>query len=276
MEQHTKEWYDFRRQGIGASEASICLDINPWRKKYDLWLEKIGVKESNITNEAMKRGLQLEGPAREWASRELGLTFKPVVRKSRTTEFIFASLDGITEDNRAIEIKCPMKGLHETIPEHYYAQLQHQLYVIESDWMYYCSFDGSTGNILEVKRDDNYIKNLLQAEKTFWNCVINFIEPEHPIQYINRSDQEYINALMTYLNNKEKRILWESLEKQARDNLLSLTHQSTECCGVKITEKVRIGTVDYKQLTKDHNIDVNPYRKEAVKYYDIRESKDKE
>ena len=40
-----KEWLEWRRMGIGGSDASVIAGVNPFRSIFDLWLDKTGQKE---------------------------------------------------------------------------------------------------------------------------------------------------------------------------------------------------------------------------------------
>jgi predicted phage-related endonuclease len=37
-----EEWLVLRRKGIGGSDVSAILGINPWKTAMDVWLEKTG------------------------------------------------------------------------------------------------------------------------------------------------------------------------------------------------------------------------------------------
>lgn len=275
--QGSDEWKKWRKNGLGGSDAPIVMQVSPWRSPHDLWLEKCGLKEAQPTTQAMQRGLNLEGAALEFAEREIGVKFSPTVRKSRNVPYIYASLDGISEDGLAIEVKCPMRGLHDELPPHYLPQVQHQLFCIEAKMMLYMSFDGVQGKIIEVKRDDAYIEKLIEAERDFWHCVTSFTEPElSERDYIVRDDNEYRDKLMIYLNNRQNKQKWQELEDRSKEELIAMTSRNTQCMGVKIAQRARQGAVDYKTMTKDLDIGndvITRYKKQPVKYWEIKEGK---
>jgi putative phage-type endonuclease len=274
--QGSDQWKQWRKTaGIGGSEASICLGVNPWRTRHNLWLEKVGLTQGIEQNEAMRRGLELEPYARDWAERELGLSFIPTVRKSRTVDFMFGSADGWNEDNAVLlEIKSPMNGLHDKVPDYYLPQCYHLMVVFEVKKMLYMSFDGCHGKIIEVYKDDPYIENLIEAEREFWHHVQSFTEPELTDRdYIKREDKEYQEKLMVYLNNKEQAKKWKELEDRSKDELVSMTERNTICNGCKISQRTRQGNVDYRELTKQLEISefvVSQYKKQPTTFWDIR------
>ncbi len=179
IQQDTNEWNEFRKNHIGSSDAPIIMGASPWTNSIDLWEEKIGFIKDKKPNFAMKRGKILEPLALEEFENQMHLLMMPKVFKSSDIEYISASLDGISFCNKiAVEIKCPGKKDHELalsgkIPDKYIPQLQHQLYVTELDKMYYFSYTPSTNKILEIYRNEEYIKILLEKEKIFWESVLN-------------------------------------------------------------------------------------------------------
>lgn len=176
--QRSPEWHAFRKQGIGASDSACILGLNPWKTKRELWLEKLGFGKPVEMNKNIQRGIDLEEPALNWVMKELGIELKPVVLVHNSVSFMYASLDGYNEKLRIlVEIKAPRK-FYDDIPNIYYCQMHHQLCVSEFNMGLFVQYVNNTGKILEVKRDQSYIDNLLEKEASFWHCVTNFIDPE--------------------------------------------------------------------------------------------------
>lgn len=183
MIQGSQEWLEFRKDKIGASDAPVIMGISPWKKPLKLWEEKVGLKDDKISSYVMRRGLEMEPLAREYFNSMLDLDMQPYVTINFNYPWMMASLDGYdAKNNLALEIKCPGKVDHDLalqgkIPEKYYAQLQHQMCVMDLNEIYYVSFDGLSGPILQVKRDQNYIDLLLEKEINFVNCIESFTPP---------------------------------------------------------------------------------------------------
>jgi len=75
---------------------------------------------------------------------------------------------------------CINKKDHEAtflgkVPKQYIAQLQHQIFCAETDGILYVSYYPNHPEeelvLLDVKRDDNYIKTLLEKEEKFYTCM---------------------------------------------------------------------------------------------------------
>ena len=61
--QGSAEWHEHRRKYRNASETPVVLGVSPWLTPYQLWQQKLGLIEPEVTP-AMLRGTQLEPAAR--------------------------------------------------------------------------------------------------------------------------------------------------------------------------------------------------------------------
>lgn len=275
--QNTPEWLELRKRHIGASDAPIILGVSPWKTAYQLWEEKQGLREPPQTNEAMRRGHELEPIARQAYNDYTGLFAEPEVVFHREYKWMMASLDGISIDRSIIvEIKCPGYKDHEiaskgNVPEKYYPQLQHQLAVIGLNKLHYFSYRDGDFCLIEVMRDDDYIKDMIAKEKEFWQKVQNFEPPELSNKdFIVRDDNEWIeHAQLWKIANDEMKILKEK-EKTLRENLISLANdQSCRGSGIKVQRIVRKGTVDYKSIPEIQGIDLDQHRKDPTQFWKV-------
>lgn len=178
LQQGSAEWRAFRKTKITATDAPVIMGDNPWTSVKALMKKKISDSE-DFLNAKMQRGLDLEPEARELFAIQTGIETWP---KVLVRDWQMASLDGISECGKYIvEIKCPSETFHKMaelgkIPKHYFAQLQHQMYVADVDMMYYYSYDGFDGTTIEVKRNDEYIKTMLEKELEFYNKLKEIID----------------------------------------------------------------------------------------------------
>ena len=54
LELEKNEWLEYRKQGIGGSDAAAIMGLNPWKTAMDVWLEKVGeFSEDTQDNEKM-------------------------------------------------------------------------------------------------------------------------------------------------------------------------------------------------------------------------------
>src|SRR5471030_2718423 len=155
--QGSPEWHDHRRHHRNASETPAVLGVSPWVTPYQLWQQRTGRAEVQVTP-AMMHGTQMEPAAREAYETLTGNVMQPLVLVEGEYS---ASLDGITLDGGLIlEVKCPVKGrdselwkLADTgsLPEHYRWQVQHQMMVAGAAMAHVYVFDGVEGILLEER-----------------------------------------------------------------------------------------------------------------------------
>lgn len=124
--------FENRISYIGGSDFSTVMDINPFRKRIELVLEKAGVIVNNFEgNKATKRGELLEDIVIEMFEEKTGLkiTDKQAEFEMKIEDCIDLKchLDGITSDNAVFEAKTTdvkSKTWKDGIPLYYKAQLE--------------------------------------------------------------------------------------------------------------------------------------------------------
>lgn len=190
---------------------------------------------------------------------------------------MFASLDGINMDGEILEIKCPYKpedpksdhqlALQGKIPEKYYPQLQHQLEVAGAKKGYYYSFDGENGVLVPFERDEGFIKELIEKEKDFWECVKKLTPPkltEKDYRVIDEEEPckkaEKVIALRKVIEVAKKEL--NPLEDELKN---SYARDMSAIIGkLKITRYVKKGCVDYPSIPELKGVDLESYRKAAI------------
>jgi len=173
--QGSQAWLDFRRDKVGASDASAVFGTNYFTSRQKLLESKIS--GAIVTpNAAMQRGTLLEPVARDYINQLTNSDYKPALIQSIEYPSLFASLDGYweKEDGEVVilEIKVPGKSSHSCalegrVPGIYIQQLDHQLLVSGLDFVIYFSFDGDTGVSVRHERNQARIDELLTAELEF-------------------------------------------------------------------------------------------------------------
>jgi putative phage-type endonuclease len=276
--QQSPEWHEMRRNKLGASDAPIIMNVSPWKTPYKLWEEKLGMGQ-DVSTYAMKRGLDMESEAREEFERLTGIMMFPAVLFHREHDFMMASLDGIDLAGKSIvEIKCPGKVDHECamdgeVPQKYYPQLQHQLSVSELDFVFYFSYDGKSSKLIEVNRDDKYIKNMIFKEREFYRCIQELEAPELVERdFVQKNDQQWIETAGQWkLVNAQLKAL-EAEEKQRRKELIAMCGNVNSMGGnIKLSRSLRKGSVDYKCIPELETVDLEHYRKESIEVWRLSE-----
>jgi len=275
--QQTDKWLKLRKDKVGASDAPVIMKVSPWKTPYQLWEEKVGITENSFKSRSMQRGLDLEDKARDKFEEMTGLCVFPTVVFHPEHSWMMASLDGMDiGKNHIVEIKCPGKEDHQLaksgkIPQKYFPQLQHQLEVCGLDMVYYFSFDGEDGVLLELHREDKYIKNMVSKEKEFWECTRSFIPPEMSEKDFQiKSDDMWNEVAHKWLKAQENIKEFENEERELREMLICMSNKKN-CAGagVRVYNVARKGNIDYSKIPELNGVDLEIYRKPAIKCFKI-------
>ena len=175
------EWVALRKSSLGGSDAAVCVNMNPYSGLLTLYADKKGLSSEKETSEAMRLGTDLEAYVAERFTEKTG-------KKVRNDFFMYADDDydyltanidrRIVGENAALECKT-MGSFHGynfengDIPSHYFCQCQHYMSVMGFDMVYLAILVLQRGlYVIEVKRDDDFIKSLREAETAFWTQYI--------------------------------------------------------------------------------------------------------
>lgn len=196
MEQGSAEWLNWRRSGLGSSDAPVVLGLSPWTTAYQLWLTKCGIEQPNANTNTFvtDRGTRLEPRARAMYEIENGfIDMLPTLVVHEKYPWLRASLDGFNQGlNRVLELKAPGAETHAAakagkLPPYYYAQVQQQLLVTGAERADYVSLsmtdegkpnERSEIATVQVFPDVPYCRELLARLQAFWELVQRRVPPE--------------------------------------------------------------------------------------------------
>lgn len=184
-----EEWLDFRKTGIGGSDASVVCEVNRYKSPVELWMEKTNRQPPQEAGESAYWGTQLEPLVREEFSKRTGLEVKlaKCILQSEEFPFMQANLDGVCHDPNFGDCIFEAKTASafkigewdNSIPDEYMLQIQHYMAVTGFKAAYIAVLIG--GNIFRweiVKRDEEIISAMIELEKDFWNCVQTDTPPQ--------------------------------------------------------------------------------------------------
>ena len=202
-----EEWLKHRMQGIGGSEISAVVGLNPYMSNVDLWELKTGaVEPEDISDKPyIKYGTQAEPLLRElfkldFPQYEVFYEENNSFRNSRYP-WALASLDGwIRDENGRVGVwECKTTNILQSmqkekwnhqIPSNYYCQVLFYMAVIEADFA------------------------VLKAQmKTEFNGI-PYLQTRH--YFIERAD---VQEDMDYLMGKGAEF-WESVKNKEKPGLL--------------------------------------------------------
>ncbi len=201
------QWHLDRLNGIGGSEASVILGINPWKSRLELWNTKVNkiIDENPQENLIFQIGHALEPIIADHYTKMTGRILETRPQKIHPQyPFITGNIDreivkSERETSGILEIKT--KGAfinweNYEIPPYYISQLQHYLAVYGYKWGSFAILDLQTRTITytDIERDDAFIENLINEEKKFWKLVTDKIPPEpEPTESCEKFLREHFN-----------------------------------------------------------------------------------
>lgn len=278
LEQNSREWLEFRRARIGASDVPIILGISPYKSPYELYMEKKGKVEPKFSHN-MEYGRSLEDEIRKKLMDLNGKEYQPMVYQHPQILWLMASVDGIDfAEKEIVEIKVCNRHVFEQAQEgiivpHYYAQIQAQLQCVPSaeKAIYVCYFKGDMVSV-EVGRNDEWFKENFPTLKEFYMSLMEEVPPEATqADYIVIDDDPELESEVQELKEISKLLKELSLkEKDLKARIVDrLDDGNAIAYGMKISRRGRV-TTNYRQACIDASIDLEKYKSESVGYWEFK------
>ena len=183
-----EDWLEYRKLGIGGSDASVVCGLNRYKSPVELWLDKTGQLPSQEAGEAAYWGTQLEALVRAEFTKRTGIEVRQVKQLLQSEEypFMLANLDGICEipDVGTCIFEAKTASAYKTgewddsIPDEYALKLAHYMAVTGYAGAYIAVLIG--GNSFKwrfLERDEELISMLIELEANFWDHVQNCTPP---------------------------------------------------------------------------------------------------
>ena len=176
-----EQWLELRRKSLGGSDSASCVNMNPYSGLLTLYANKKGLSKDKETNEAMRLGTDLEAYVAERFTEKTGKKVRNdfFMYADDDYDFITANIDRrVVGENACLECKTmgSFNGYNlenGDIPAHYFCQCQHYMMVMGFDMVYLAILVLQRGlYVIEVKRDNDFIKQLREAETGFWTTYV--------------------------------------------------------------------------------------------------------
>lgn len=274
--QGSSEWLEWRKSGLGGSDAPVIEGLSPYKTKRELFFEKRGerVEDDDSKDFIFAKGHKTEALIRqEFCSLILAETgfqieMAPVCLRHPEFEYIIVSLDGRDSKLGVLEAKLvgqeDLRNAREGhLPAHHYSQMQHQFWAAEEEVGQWFGHDGKkNGALVMVKRNEEYIKRYSDKAHQFWFDLRAGKVPAHgPRDYMEIND-----PLMQEL--RDAKILAENAEiafKIIKDEVTKKygKHPLLSSIGLKMWEVEREGSLNLLKVPEIEDL-VN----EAVKELD--------
>ncbi len=183
-----EDWLEYRKLGIGGSDASVICGISRYKSPVELWMEKTNQIPQQEAGEAAYWGTILEAIVRAEFTKRTGMEVKQLGQILQSVEhsFMLANLDGVCEhpDYGPCIFEAKTASAYkagewdDAIPDEYLLQIQHYMAVTGYKGTYIAVLIG--GNTFKwrfVERDEELISMLINLEADFWVHVQNMTLP---------------------------------------------------------------------------------------------------
>ena len=295
-------WLEYRRNGIGGSDAASILGVSPFKTARDLYYDKLKI-------------VTFEDPEENWVQKKMGHLLEDLVAEIfhvRTGfeiyqvkkmfyhplhPFMLADVDYfITLPNgetAILEIKTTnynatdhwWRDGEEVVPVNYEIQGRHYMAVMNVNHVYYCCLYGNSEQetiIRHIERDMEYEQELIALEDTFWNGHVRTRIPPPYVEdgelilesvknHFGDADQ---NAAAIELSISAISGTMRYLELQAEKSVLNaeikrIDNEMKRLQGRIVDEMGRCCTAVYSREDADYTVTYNPIRKPVINKEDL-------
>ncbi|CEI73585.1 MULTISPECIES: YqaJ viral recombinase family protein [Romboutsia] len=229
------EWLKERGKGIGGSDASSVVGLNPYKSSVSVYLEKLNYIKNNINNIDDKTinsmlnkntqhiedtiytnyKIELGNKLKDFVAKEFALKTNKKVRningilKNDKYPFAIANIDRAIVGEKAF-LECKVSGSYfkgewkNGVPINYKVQCYHYMAVTGATHCYVAALIGNEDLVIhKIDRDEEIIEDIMKLEKMFWEkCVLGDNIP------IPDGSDDYSKVLKNlYKESKEEEII---------------------------------------------------------------------
>jgi putative phage-type endonuclease len=186
-----EQWLQDRMTGIGGSDAAAVLGLSKYKTPLQVYQEKRGEIGPIPDNEPMLWGRVLEPVIRQQYAERTGRVVRlpEGIIRHPSLDFMLATVDGITDDDRLVEIKTARTAQDwgeagtDEVPQAYLIQVQHYLTVTALPVADVAVLiGGSDFRLYHIEADRELQEMIIYGEAEFWKRVQQG-EPPEPVTY---------------------------------------------------------------------------------------------
>lgn len=277
-----EEWLNYRKRGIGGSDAAVVLGLSPFRTARDLFYDKIG-EELAIKEEdnwvAKKYGHLLEDLVAEIFAFKTGLRVYKINKmfSHPLHPFMLADIDYFVEmpDKSTSILECKTTGHHSkdkwddgAVPINYEMQGRHYMSVMNLNKVFYACLYGNNENDFiyrYIDRDLDYEADLIEQEQYFWEeYVLPKIEPPYTedgdlvLKSIRRYhgeadkkagslklDRSFVPNIEQFLKLREEKLALDHKAAAIEEQMKKLYAPIVDKMGIACTALCQAGKTEY-------------------------------
>lgn len=176
----------------------ISTNLNRVRAPKAYTWKRHGMEKNSYEKDASTHGKIYEVEAKRLYTEMTGQAIHKVELYSNG---IFSGIpDGILENGKFVETKCPFYGLEfsKRVPDEYYAQIQTYLHLFDKQECDYVEFIRQKIKIIPVKRDEEWMQEqlpkLMEFRKQFYHYQKYGIETHPVFQTRDQFNERIINS----------------------------------------------------------------------------------
>lgn len=237
------DWLEYRRQGIGGSDAAAVLGVSPYTTARDVYFQKIGrepdqLEEANWV--ALEYGRRLEDLVAEIFARKTGFRIwkEPVMLRHPRYPFMIADTDYLIEmpDGKTAVLECKTGSIYtkenwenDAVPYQYEVQCRHYMAVKNVDTAFIaCLFGNSENDFIyrKIERDLDFEESMIEQEEFYWSEYVD--KRAEPPLY--GSGDMILNSLKRYRarNSGKAEILFDSTESAVLEQILQMKSEKSK------------------------------------------------
>lgn len=198
----------FRKTGIGSSDAPVACGVSKWRTPLDLYLEKTGAVPGFAGNLATRVGSALEPVIKHEFSERTGLRLRgdcPMVRSTRY-RWMLATPDDLTVEETPANVECKSTGSDlgwgpdgsDEVPEEHVIQAHHQMIVTGCRLTWLPVLIGQRDfRVYQIPYSEELARWIIDMEDSRWREIQELRPPE--IDFSHAEAIRAINAAAGYL-----------------------------------------------------------------------------
>lgn len=287
-EQRSPAWFAARNGRVTGSTVGAILGLSPFMSPDDVM--------RRMVRDAHGAGSEFQGnAATQWGvMNEPGACVEYEMETGNKVElcgfytfedWLGASPDGLLGTAGLVEFKCPYSlrkgdGSFKTAQEqqHYYAQMQIQLFVTDRDYCDFFQWAPGRTTLETVSRDDAFIAAMVPRLRAFYEGYLE--EVKHPDRHLapKRAGFSAPQILAEYDDTVDAIKLYEERKKELLDKLVAISGGRDAAFGDrKLTHVQKAGSVSYAKALKEHlpELDLEPYRGAPTEYWSLSSGKKK-
>lgn len=280
--QSGKDWLDWRKNGIGASDIGVIMGSNTYKTLLNLWDEKCGFKGNDYINPAMAHGIANEAKTRDWINKDQKLDLIPLCLEDIEQPFLRASLDGYDSKHKVLaEIKCPVTAKiidqareNQNIPLYWSHQIQWQIMLCKPTRAFVAIWDyrDDSYHTVECFAQPALQKKMREKAIEFWrNIQMGILPKPSPKDYVPVKSAELKELLLEYHNHVKVAKTADEIKKKLRSKIVEYGDDGNFSCNGYLITRCSPRLIYDMDKMREHGINIDSYLKKnnGIGYYRI-------